>query len=88
MDCWVFIVMLELHLVVVLGLLILMASLVAEHRLQVHKLPWAQLTYLVTLRHVESSGTRDRTLVPCIGRWILNHWIAREVLFLFFDKGY
>ena len=26
-----------------------------------------------------SSRTRDRTHVPCIGRWILNHCTAREV---------
>ena len=31
------------------------------------------------LRHVESSQTRDQTRVPCIDRWILNHWITREV---------
>ena len=30
--------------------------------------------------HVESSWTRDGTHVPCIGRWILNHWTSREVL--------
>ena len=35
---------------------------------------------LVATRHVESSKIRDRTHVPCIGRWILNHWTAREVL--------
>ena len=29
--------------------------------------------------HVESSRTRDRTCVPCIGRWILYHWTTREV---------
>ena len=26
-----------------------------------------------------SSLTRDQTHIPCIGRWILNHWTAREV---------
>ena len=26
-----------------------------------------------------SSQTRDRTHVPCTGRWILNHWTTREV---------
>ena len=26
-----------------------------------------------------SSPTRDRTRVPCIGRWILDHWTTREV---------
>ena len=25
-------------------------------------------------------GTRDRTPVSCIGRWILNHWTTRDVL--------
>ena len=31
-----------------------------------------------------SSPTRDRTHVPCIGRWILNHWTTREVpIFIF-----
>ena len=63
-----------------LGLLTAAASLVAEHGLSgaqasvvpVHELsrPW----------HVKSSWTRDRTHVPCIGRWILNHQTTREVL--------
>ena len=35
---------------------------------------------LIVPRHVESSQTRDRTRVPCIGRWILNHCITWEVL--------
>ena len=26
-----------------------------------------------------SSLTRDQTLIPCIGRWILNRWTTREV---------
>ena len=30
---------------------------------------------------VGSSQTRDRVSVPCIARWILNHWAAREALF-------
>ena len=31
--------------------------------------------------HVDlSSLSRDRTHISCIGRWILNHWITREVL--------
>ena len=34
---------------------------------------------LVALRHVGSSQTRDRTRVPCTGRWILNHCATREV---------
>ena len=28
--------------------------------------------------HMESSQTSDRTYVPCIGRWILNHWTTRD----------
>ena len=35
---------------------------------------------LVTLRHVGSSQTRDRTHVPWVGRPILNHWATREAL--------
>ena len=39
---------------------------------------------LVASRHVESSWTRGQIRVPCVGRWILNHWTTREVLPLFF----
>ena len=35
-------------------------------------------------RHVESSQTRDRTRVPCIGRQTLNHCATREALNPFF----
>ena len=35
-------------------------------------------------RHVGSSGTRARTRVPCIDRWMLNHYATREVLPLAF----
>ena len=31
-----------------------------------------------------SSPTRDQTRVPCIGRWILNHWTTREVPLIYF----
>ena len=34
---------------------------------------------LVAPQHVESSQTRARTRVPCIGRQILNHCATREV---------
>ena len=37
---------------------------------------------LVAPRHVGSSQTRDRTYVPCTGRWILNHCATREVPWL------
>ena len=33
-----------------------------------------------------SSPTRDWTCVPCIARWILNHWATREVPGLFLLK--
>ena len=42
---------------------------------------------LVTLRHVESSRTRARTRVPCIGRRILNHCTTREVLLSGFEPS-
>ena len=35
-------------------------------------------TDFVAIPDVGSSGTRDQTPVPCIGRWILNHWTTRE----------
>ena len=41
----------------------------------------------VAPRRVGSSGTRARTRVPCIGRWILNHCAAREALFLSFYRA-
>ena len=44
---------------------------------------WAQQLWragLVALQHMGSSRTRDRTRVPCTGRWILNHCATREVL--------
>ena len=50
---------------------------VAEHRLY-STLALAQQLWCVGLivpRHVESAQTRDRTHVPCIGRWILNHYL-------------
>ena len=50
----------------------------------VHGLRWLCHTGLVAPQHVESSQTRDRTHVSCIGRQILNHWTFREVLSLWF----
>ena len=29
-----------------------------------------------------STPTWDQTNIPCIGRWILNHWATREVLII------
>ena len=66
--------------ITVRGPLTIAASLVADHRLQMCRLSncgsWAQL-----LRGMwESSQTRARTRVPCIGRQILNHCATREAL--------
>ena len=69
-----------------LGLLVAGAPPVAEHRLQACGLnscsTWTRHLWcpgLVALWHVGSSWTRDWAPVPCIGRWILNHWTTREV---------
>ena len=39
-----------------------------------------ELWYRVSPMPVGSSQTRDQTRVPCIGRWMLNHWTPREAL--------
>ena len=79
-----------LPFVAVCRLLIAVASLVVEHGLQARGLqqlwlmgPRAQAqqlwhTGLAVPRHVGFSGTRARTRVSCIGRWILNHCATRE----------
>ena len=67
-------------------LLTAVASLV-EHGLQVHRPQELWLTGLVALQQVESSRTKDRTRVPCIGRWNLNHWTPREVLLSVFKEN-
>ena len=86
--CWVFAAAFRLSLVAanrgyslvaVHELLIVVASLAVEHRLQG---AWAQqlrLVELVAPQHVESSQSRDRTHVPCTGKQILNHGTTREV---------
>ena len=40
---------------------------------------------LAALQHVGSSRTKDSTRVSCPGRWILYHWITREVLVSLFN---
>ena len=40
---------------------------------------------LVVLQHVRSFWTRDQTHVPCLGRWILNHWATRAVKLFSFE---
>ena len=84
---------LQRYCVVVHRLLIAVASLVVEHRLQTCGLQqygtraqqlWC--TGLVATWHVGSSQTRARTHVPCIGRRILNHCATREALPYCFDE--
>ena len=81
-------------LVEVHGLLIVVASVVVEHRLlsapvlvvgacglsRCLQLAGSEPSGLVILWHVVSSQTRDWTSVPCIARWILNHWTTRKTL--------
>ena len=38
--------------------------------------PWAQLSCSTWDL---SSSTKDQTCVPCIGKWILNHWTTRDL---------
>ena len=61
-------------LAVVCVFLIVAVSLVAERDFRALGLSCLQL--------VESSQTRDRTWVPCIGRQILYQWTTREVLWV------
>ena len=61
-------------LVAVCRLLIAGASLAAEHGHQATRVQQQQLSGLVALWNVQSSRTRDRTGVSCIGKLILNHW--------------
>ena len=39
---------------------------------------------LITRQRVASSWIRDQICVPCIGRWIPNHWATKEVPFFCF----
>ena len=69
------------------GLLIVVASLVAEHRLQGVQASavvarglsscgiWAQLLY--GMQDLPGSGIKP---IPCTGRQILNHWTTRDTL--------
>ena len=78
---WVFVVASELSLAAVSGLLIAVASLVADMSSREHGrqwswppgsrkcgLQWSWLAGLAAPQHVESSQTRDGTSVPCFGR--------------------
>ena len=51
--------------------LVYVASVVVVHGLSC--LAVCEVSFLVSFQ------ARDQTCVPCIGRWILNHWTIREV---------
>ena len=63
-----------LLITVVHGLLIVVASILPEHRLYTHGLEQLWCTGLVVPWPVVSSWTRDRAHVLHIDRWVLNHW--------------
>ena len=70
--------------IAVRGPLTIVASLVAEHRLQTRtQAQYLWLTGLAAPQHAGSSQTRARTRVPCISRQILNHCAPREAPMLF-----
>ena len=46
---------------------------------------WLWCTGFSCPQQMESSLIRDRTRVPCLGRWTLSHWATREVLHSFVD---
>ena len=72
-------------------LLLLQSMGSIAHRLQEPCLLGSRHRSIVVVRglvapwHAESSKTKDRTCVPYIGRWILKHRTAREVLFCHFS---
>ena len=65
--------------IAVRGPLTIVASLVAEHRLQTRRLSsCGSRAQLLRGMWVGSSQTRARTRVPCIGRQTLNHCATGE----------
>ena len=69
-------------------LLIVVFSLVAEQELQ-----GMQVSVLVVLRLSCSTvhgifPDQGSNRVPCIGRWILNHWTTREVPWIFLEGDF
>ena len=64
--------------ITVRGPLIIVASLVVEHRLQTRRLSNCGSRAQLLRGMWDHSQTRARTRVPCIGRWILNHCATRE----------
>ena len=54
----------------------------AERRLQTKQVSgWGCVALAAPwqLDLINNSSIRDRTHVPCVGRWILNHWTTKEV---------
>ena len=70
------------------GPLTVVASLVAGHRLQTRRLSSCGSRAQLLRGMWESSQTRARTCVPCIGRQILNHCTTREAPLVFFITVY
>ena len=71
-----------LSLVAASQFLIVVAFLVAEHRLQACRLQQLQWMSLVALQHAGSSQNRAQNHVPCIHRQILKHCTTRDVPFI------
>ena len=80
------------------GLHIVVAPLVVEHRLWCVGFNSCDLQALerglvlkhrglVALRHVQSSRTRDQTLVTCIGRQNLIHCATKDILEMNFNTS-
>ena len=59
----------------------LMGSVLGSSQAREHWLSSCGERALVALQHVGSSWTRDRTQVPCVGKWILKYWTTRKVLY-------
>jgi len=60
------------------GLLIAVASLAVEHRLSG---PWASVVVAHGLSCLAAFGVfpnQESIHIPCIGRWLPNHWTTRE----------
>ena len=55
------------------------ASAVTECGSRVPGLQYLWRRSLVALQHVESLQTRERTHVPCIGRWTPIHCVTRKI---------
>ena len=63
--------------------LIVVASLLAEHGLLAHGLQWLWFRGLDGLVISGIFQTRDQTCVPCVDRWLFNHWTTRGVQMFF-----